>query len=262
MQFNLADRVFLIAGGSKGLGRATADALVAEGAKVALVARDEATLLDAVQTLGGDVALPIVGDIGDPELPARAVAAAHGKFGRLDGALVNTGGPPIGRASELGDEAWRAAFDAVFLPSVRLARAVAADVLHHRDHQPSAATGASIVMVLSTSVYRPLANLALSNGLRPGLANLVREFAAEWGPYGIRVNGVAPGRIATDRVFVLDARGGSPNAVRRRHEATIPLRRYGQPPEFGRVAAFLLSDAASYITGTVIPVDGGATAVG
>lgn len=188
------------------------------------------------------------------------MAAAQGKFGRIDGALVNTGGPPAGRAGDVSDEAWRTAFDAVFLPAVRMTRAVAADALRHAEQRSDESARSSIVMVLSTSVHRPLPNLGLSNGLRPGLANLVREFAAEWGPHGIRVNGLAPGRIATDRVFALDARGGSPSSVRRRNEATIPLRRYGEPAEFGRVAAFLLSDAASFVSGAIIPVDGGATA--
>jgi 3-oxoacyl-[acyl-carrier protein] reductase len=112
-------------------------------------------------------------------------------------------------------------------------------------------------MVLSTSARSPIPGLVLSNGLRPGLAMMVKDLADELGPQGVRVTGVLPGRLATDNVFAQDARQGEPMAVRRRREASIPLRRYGEPEEFGRLAAFLLSPAASYITGSLVTVDGG-----
>jgi 3-oxoacyl-[acyl-carrier protein] reductase len=114
-----------------------------------------------------------------------------------------------------------------------------------------------VLVVLSTSAKSPIHGLATSNGLRPGLAMLVKDFADELGPRGMRVNGVLPGRIATDRTLALDASQGNAAAARRRNEAAIPLGRYGDPAEFGRLAAFLLSPAASYITGSLIPVDGG-----
>ena len=119
-------------------------------------------------------------------------------------------------------------------------------------------TGGSIVFVLASSVRVPLAELAISNGLFPGLAGVVKTLAGELGPAGIRVNGVLPVRIATDRVRELDALRGDPDEVRARLSQHIPLRRYGEPEEFGRAAAFLLSPAASYITGAMIPVDAGA----
>jgi 3-oxoacyl-[acyl-carrier protein] reductase len=119
-------------------------------------------------------------------------------------------------------------------------------------------TGPAVLAVLSTSAKSPINGLTTSNGLRPGLAMLVKDFADELGPRGIRVNGVLPGRIATDRTLALDAAQGNAAAARRRNEAAIPLGRYGDPAEFGRLAAFLLSPAASYITGSLIPVDGGA----
>lgn len=253
----LTDRVFIVSGGSRGLGFATAQALVAEGAKVVLIGRSADTLGEAAAALGPDHALPLTGDLTDPHMPGRAIATAAGRFGRLDGAMISTGGPPASRASDTTDAAWREAFDSVFLPPLRLARAVADNLTGPTED--SVTRDAAILIVLSTSVFRPLTSLALSNGLRPGLANMVRDLAGDWGSRGLRVNGIAPGRIATDRVFALDARSGSPEAVRRKREARIPLGRYGDPAEFGRVAAFLLSPAASYITGAIVPVDGGAT---
>jgi len=173
------------------------------------------------------------------------VDAAHNAYGGLDGALVSVGGPAPGTAMDSTEEDWRAALDSVFLGAVRLIRAVAVRL----------GEGGSIAQVLSTSTRSPIPGLAISNGLRPGLGMLTKQFADELGPRGIRVNGLLPGRIATDRTLSLD--GGEPEA-RSRNEAIIPLRRYGEPAEFGRVAAFVLSPAASYLTGAMVPVDGGA----
>jgi 3-oxoacyl-[acyl-carrier protein] reductase len=135
----------------------------------------------------------------------------------------------------------------VFLGAVRLAREVGAAL----------PAGGSLGLVLSSSVRAPLPEMAISNGLRPGLAGLAKTLADELGPRGVRVNGLLPGRIATDRSLELDAASGDPEGARRRSESAIPLRRYGEPAEFGRVAAFVLSPAASYVTGTMIAVDGG-----
>jgi 3-oxoacyl-[acyl-carrier protein] reductase len=118
--------------------------------------------------------------------------------------------------------------------------------------------GGALAFVLSSSVRSPIGGLAISNGLRPGLAMVAKSLADELGPRGVRVNGLMPGRVATDRIVSLDRATGDPDASRRRNEAAIPLRRYGVPEEFGNVAAFLLSPAASYVTGTMVPVDGGA----
>src|SRR3954468_19258454 len=242
MDLGLAGKAFIVTGGSRGLGRATAEALRAEGAEVVLSARTEAAVRDAAAELG---CVGVAGDLADEELPARLVAAAQSSYGRLDGALVAVGGPPAGPALGLTDEQWRQAFDSVFLGAVRLARAVV-------DALPP--EGGSLAFVLSTSVKAPLAGLAASNGLRPGLGMLAKTMADELGPRGIRVNGLMPGRIATDRVRELD---GDDPAVPERIAAGIPLRRYGDSSEFGRVAAFLLSPAASYVTGAMIPVEGG-----
>jgi len=173
--------------------------------------------------------------------------------------LLSVGGSPPGTVATTTDDAWRSAFESVFLGSVRLARTLAADPGDGDGlGSPLGGTGLSIVFVLASSVRVPLPELAVANGLFPGLAGVVKTLAGELGPEGIRVNGILPVRIATDRVRELDALAGDPDEVRARRSQDIPLRRYGEPAEFGRVAAFLLSPAASYITGAMIPVDGGA----
>ena len=150
---------------------------------------------------------------------------------------------------------WRDAFESVFLGSLRTARAATAAI--RGDDDEVTGTGGSIVFVLSTSAREPFVGLSISNGLRPGLAMLVKELADEFGPRGIRINALLPGRFATDRTFALDARSGSPEMVRRRNESLIPLGRYGEPEEFARTAAFILSPASSYVTGSLLTVDGG-----
>ena len=267
MDLGLDGRVYLVTGGSRGLGFAAAQALVADGARVLLSAPHEATASSAVARLAQDAAAAgaaawVVADNADPATPGRLIAAARDRFGRLDGALISVGGSPPGTIATTTDQAWRSAFESVFLGAVRLARILAAD-LGGRDDSGAVAgsltgTGGSIVLVLASSVRVPLAELAISNGLFPGLAGVVKTLAGELGPAGIRVNGLLPVRIATDRVRELDALRGDPDEVRARLSEHIPLRRYGEPEEFGRAAAFVLSPAASYITGAMIPVDGGA----
>jgi 3-oxoacyl-[acyl-carrier protein] reductase len=267
MDLGLDGRVYLVTGGSRGLGFAAAQALVADGARVLLSAPHEATAASAVARLAQDAAAAdpaawVVADNADPDTPGRLIAAARDRFGRLDGALISVGGSPSGTVATTTDEAWRSAFESVFLGAVRLARVLAADLGSAGDGSTGDGTvtgsGGSIVFVLASSVRVPLAELAISNGLFPGLAGVVKTLAGELGPTGIRVNGLLPVRIATDRVRELDALQGDPDEVRARLSERIPLRRYGEPEEFGRAAAFVLSPAASYITGAMIPVDGGA----
>lgn len=243
MDLGLAGKAFLVTGGSKGLGFASARALVDEGAQVLLSSRDE----DSVRQAAADLACAgLAADLSDPTAANRLVAATLDAFGRIDGALVSVGGPPAGPALDLTDEQWESAFHSAFLGVVRVCRSVAAAL-------PT--EGGSVALVLSTSVKSPVGGLAASNGLRPGLAMLAKTMADELGPRGVRVNGLLPGRIDTDRVRSLD---GPDPANRSAAEQGIPLRRYGAPAEFGRVAAFVLSPAASYVSGSMIPVDGGA----
>jgi len=248
VDLGLRDKVFVVTGGSQGLGLATAEALAAEGARVLLSARDEPALQRAAAGLGAGQAAWAAADNADPGAPQRLVAAARQEFGRLDGALISVGGPPGGAAMAMDDDAWRAAFESVFLGAVRLSRVLGAELPE----------GGALAFVLSSSVRVPIPELALSNGLRPGLAGWAKTLADELGPRGVRVVGLLPGKMATGRVRELDARQGDPDEVRAAASRDIPLRRYGEPAEFGRVAAFLLSPAASYVTGVMIAVDGGA----
>lgn len=249
MDLGLAGRVYVVSGGSRGLGRATAEALVADGARVVLGARDETGVERAAQELGGPAhAVGVVADLGAAAGTQRLVEAAHAAYDGLDGALVSVGGPPVGTAVDTGEDAWRSAFESVFLGALRLTRQVAGAL---------GPGGGSIAWVLSSSVRTPIPGLAISNGLRPGLAGLAKTLADELGSRTVRVNGLLPGKIGTDRMVELDQATGDPQGTRRRNEAAIPLGRYGAPEEFGRVAAFVLSPAASYLTGTMIPVDGG-----
>jgi 3-oxoacyl-[acyl-carrier protein] reductase len=247
MDLGLKDRVYVVTGASRGLGNASARALVADGAKVVITGRDAKSVADAAAELGPN-AMGIASDNGDPAGAERLVAAARAHFGRFDGILISVGGPPPGFAADNTDEQWRAAFETVFLGAVRLARTAAAAL----------GEGGVIGFVLSGSVHEPIPGLTISNGLRPGLAGFAKSLSDELGPQGIRVVGLLPARIDTDRVRELDALSGDADAARTANESRIPLRRYGAPEEFGNAAAFLLSPAASYLTGVMLPVDGGA----
>ena len=244
MDLGLADRVYLVTGGSKGLGFATAKALVSDGARVVISSRSPENVAAAVAELGAG-AVGVAADNADPELPERLVSRARAEFGRLDGLLVSVGGPPPGSVLDTEEDTWQQAFSGVFLGTLRLIRRVGVELVE----------GGAIGLVLSTSVHEPLPNLAVSNGLRPGLAMVGKTLANELGPRGVRVISLLPGSFATERASQVYA---DPE-VRAERERSIPLGRLGDPAEFGRVAAFSLSPAASYLTGTVLTVDGGVT---
>jgi 3-oxoacyl-[acyl-carrier protein] reductase len=247
MDLGLAGRVFILTAASRGLGMATAQVLVDEGAKVVVSSRSDDSIRAAADALGRDAAEPVAADNGSPDTAGLLVRTAIERFGRLDGALISVGGPPPGPITDITDDQWRLAFESVFVGGLRLARAVAERL----------DDGGSIALVLSTSVKQPIPGLAVSNGLRPGLAMAAKTLADELGPRGVRVNGLLPGRVDTERVKELDELSDDPAATRAGHVASIPLRRYGRPEEFGRVAAFLLSPASDYLTGVMLPVDGG-----
>jgi 3-oxoacyl-[acyl-carrier protein] reductase len=245
---DLQGKSFVVGGASRGIGRAISAELVGAGARVLMLSRSSESIEAAAAELG-DLATPLAADMAAPDTAER-VRAAVGE--RLDGVVVNSGGPPLGQALDLGDDVWRGAYELLLGGPLRLLRELV----------PLMGEGGAILFVTSSSVRQAIDGLDTSNVLRPGVAALAKVLARELGPRGIRVNSMAPGRIDTDRVRSNDearaARTGkSVEEVRRDAEEQIPLRRYGEPEELGRVGAFLLSGAASYVNGAAIQVDGG-----
>jgi 3-oxoacyl-[acyl-carrier protein] reductase len=248
MDLGLGGRGYLVTGASRGLGFAAAQALVADGARVLVNSRSADAVDAAVASLGGaPAAHGLAADLTDADAADRLVAAVRDRLGRVDGVLVSVGGPEPGTVLDTAEQAWRDGVESVLLGPLRLVRALL----------PHLGEGAAIGFVLSTSARQPLPGLAVSNGLRPGLAMTAKQLADELAPRGVRVVGLLPGTFATELVVEREAGSGDPAQARARAEADIPLGRVGDPAEFGRVAAFLLSPAASYVTGTTLAVDGG-----
>jgi len=248
MDLGLGGRGYLLTGASRGLGFATARALVDDGARVLISSRSADAVSESAAELGGKPsAFGMAADLADPDAADRLITEARERFGRVDGALISVGGPAPGGVLDVAEEHWRTAVESVLLGPLRLVKAL----VPHLDD------GAAIGFVLSSTVREPVGQLAISNGLRPGLAMTAKALADELGPRGIRVFGLLPGTIATDRIAEIEAASGNAAAARARTESAIPLRRVGRPEEFGRVAAFALSPAASYLTGVMLPVDGG-----
>lgn len=258
MNLGLEGTRALVLASSSGLGHGTAMALAAEGARVAICGRDRGRIDDAADEIrdatGGEVHA-FVADVAvaaDLETLVRDTVAA---LGGLDALVCNAGGPPAGGFEGLDEATWDRAYALTFQSVVRSIRLA----LPHLKEGRSPA----ILALASSSTKRPIPNLLLSNTFRPAVQALTNALAEEFAPYGIRVNCLSPGRIHTARTEELDAKraertGKSLDDVRAASAASIPLGRLGTTEEFGRVAAFLLSDAASYMTGSSILVDGGA----
>lgn len=257
METGLDGKCAIVCAASKGLGRATALALARDGARVVMCARTAETLNTAageIRAATGAMIVPIVADLSIAADVTRLVDEAAHALGGIDILVTNTGGPKSGPFESLTDADWSAAIDSLLLSVVRLCRGVI-PYMRRRG-------GGRIIHVTSVSVKQPIEGLVLSNALRAGVTGLSRTLANELAPDGILVNCVAPGYTRTDRVIELAEaaaarEGTTADAVQRRTEETIPLKRMGTPAEFGDVVAFLASDRASYITGTTLQVDGG-----
>lgn len=251
MDLQLTDRAFIVTGGTRGLGLAVASALVAEGARVLVSSRDAKHVERAVGRLG-DRATGLAADITGTDTSASLLDACRAAFGRVDGAFISHGGPPAGSAAEMDDARLNRALSLAAAGPVRLLR----DIVATLDE------GGAVVVLTSSSSVQPIAGLATSNLARPAVWGYAKTLADEVAPRGVRINVLLPGRFATERVAELDAgqaqeRGTRADQVRAEAESGIPLRRLGDPDELGRVAAFLLSPAASYVTGAAWAVDGG-----
>ena len=241
MDLGLTGRTAIVCGASSGMGLAVSEALTREGANVAMFARRRDLLEREAERLG---ALPVRGDLTNPNHLEILVTRTVEAFGGIDVLVLNGGGPPTGRAAEITAEQVEAAVDLLLTPHVRL-------VALALEHLRRSGRG-RIVAIESSSVKEPLANLALSNAVRPAVVGWLRTLARELGPDGVTVNTVLPGRIDTERLRSLVPGGYTPAYLEE-----VPLRRVGEPAEMADVICFLASDRASYVTGALIPVDGG-----
>ncbi len=257
MDLGLRGTPALVAAASKGLGRAVAEGLAREGARVAIFARTEADVrltADEIRAATGAEVLALAGDVMQAADVRRIVGEATARFGGLRVLVTNAGGPPLGLFDEMDDEKWRAAFELNLLSVVRLIRAA---LPHLR-----AAGGGRVVNIQSTAVKQPIDGLILSNAIRAGVVGLAKTLATELGADQITVNTVCPGRIDTERLrnlFVHRARstGVTVEQARAAEAGRIPLGRLGTPEEFAAMVVFLCSEPARYVTGVTVQVDGG-----
>lgn len=257
MDLGLRNKVALVAAASRGLGRAVAEELAAEGASLVLCARDTKTITEtaaAIADKSGAHVLAVAADVSIPSDVKRLVESATARFGRIDILVTNAGGPPAGRFENLSAEQWEAATRLTLFSAIELARQVLPGMKERR--------WGRILNITSIAVKQPVDNLILSNSLRAGLTGFARTLANEVATDGITVNNILPGYTRTERLVELAGmmatkQGISASEFMSRWEQEIPMRRLGEPHEFAALAAFLVSERASYITGTSIQVDGG-----
>jgi 3-oxoacyl-[acyl-carrier protein] reductase len=257
MDLGLKGKVAMVAGASRGLGFAVAEALAREGARVAIssTSRDAITAAaDRIKKGGAPDVHASVVDVRKPDQISAWAADTLSRFGGVDVLFTNSGGPPAGATLSFDDGAWQDAADLLLFSALRMVRAAVPSMKQRG--------GGAILMSTSSSVKEPVPNLGLSTVLRSAVSALAKTLALELAADRIRVNQLVPGRIDTDRVRHLDQinakkAGTTPEEAKARAVAAIPAGRYGEPPEFGAAAAFLLSDAAGYITGATLQVDGG-----
>ncbi len=257
MDLGLRGKAALVAAASRGLGAATARRLALEGARVAINGRDPGRLEAAAEALRAETGATVValpGDMGQAADIERVVVAAAGELGGLDVVVTNSGGPPPGRFDELGDTEWQAAIDLLLMNPVRLIRA-ALPWLRQSE-------AAAVLTITSYTVKQPYPNLVLSNAIRLAVVGLTKSLALELGADSIRFNSILPAFIETERIVELltdraRRNGTSFEAELRQQAAASPFGRLGTPQEFGNVAAFLCSPAASYLTGVMLTIDGG-----
>jgi 3-oxoacyl-[acyl-carrier protein] reductase len=247
MDLGLGGTAAIVCGASSGMGRATAAALAAEGCAVTMFARSQERLEEASDEVPD--ALILAGDVRDDNALSAAVDMTVSARGRLDIIVNNAGGPPRGTFQEVPAEAWLDAFELSLHSAVRLTR-------HALPHLKQSGRG-RIVNITSWAVREPIVQLVLSNAVRPGVVGWAKSISHELGPDGITVNTIAPGQIDTARIRELWEAYPDPEAARQQAMAGIPARRLGTADEIGAVIAFLCSAQAAYVSGTVIPVDGG-----
>ncbi|PTM59602.1 SDR family oxidoreductase [Desmospora activa] len=256
MELHLQNKVALVVASSQGLGKAIAAQLVREGAHVMLTSRNEEKLASVkaeLQPMGTGKVAYHAADITKVDDIRSLVQQTRDTFGKIDILINNAGGPPGGSFDQFSDDDWQKAFELNLLSYIRIIREVLPDLKRE---------GGRVINIASSSIKQPIPGLLLSNTFRLGIVGLTKTLAEELAPYGITINTVAPGRIATDRVAFLDQMkadrlGVNREQIEKQSRQAIPLKRYGTPEEFANVVTFLVSDANSYMTGSSILVDGG-----
>ncbi len=257
MDLDLKNKVIMVAAASKGMGRAIALQCAYEGAKVSIASRTQEDISETADFIRKETGAEVLANYFDASNGDSINAWTQNtldEFGRIDGLLVNAGGPPPGFFEDFDDRHWQEAFDLTLMSAVRMVRAVLPTMKQQG--------GGSILTITSSSVKEPIDVLLLSNVMRSGVTSLMKSLSQQYAADNVRFNNIIPGLIDTDRLTALDSNAAEKLGVTREErraqvEATIPAKRYGRPEEFANAATFLLSDAASYITGASLQVDGG-----